>query len=89
VEQELASNYVLRGFLLPTDPSWYDQWPWYNIGQSGGTVGDDLNVVPVWIQGVSGQNTAALVIDNGIQLNHPDLYNNIVSLCRISRQFHV
>jgi hypothetical protein len=38
----------------------------YNIGQSGGTVGDDLNVVPVWIQGVSGQNTAALVIDNGM-----------------------
>ena len=37
----------------------------YNTGQSGGTAGNDINVVPVWIEGVTGYQTTALVVDNG------------------------
>lgn len=78
VEQEKTLQHVLKDFSFPDDPYWEHQWPLYDKPDPG----SDINVVPAWIEGVSGKNTYALIVDNGIQLNHPDLQDNIdTSLC--------
>jgi subtilisin-like proprotein convertase family protein len=64
---------------LPNDPLFANQWHLRNTGQSGGTVGADINVVPWWNfaggtrQG-SGVNIA--IVDDGLQYTHPDLNAN-------------
>ena len=36
-----------------------------NIGQTGGPTGLDLNVEPVWIQGIAGKGIVVGVVDDG------------------------
>jgi subtilisin family serine protease len=68
------------------DPLFANQWHLRNTGQSGGTVGADINVVPWWnfagnTHLGSGVNIA--VVDDGIQYTHPDLAANyVVNLSR-------
>jgi subtilisin family serine protease len=77
-EQEKFQNHILKTFTLPNDPYWNKQWVLYNLS----TPDRDINVVPVWIQNITGQGTTVLVVDNGIQVDHPDLKDNIdLSLC--------
>lgn len=60
---------------LPYDPYFQNQWYLLNLGQTGGTPGVDLNVVPVWAD-YSGRGVAIGVFDSGVQLRHPDLDDN-------------
>lgn len=63
----------------PNDPQFSNQWHLRNTGQSGGTAGVDINVVPWWNfsggtrQG-SGVNIA--IVDDGVQHTHPDIAAN-------------
>ena len=50
-----------------------------NIGQLGGTSGIDIKICDAW-QLSTGNNIIAAVVDNGINLSHPDLFPNIYSL---------
>ena len=65
------------------DPLYPQQWHLKNTGQSGGTSGEDINVEPVWnttlTSGVKirGQGVYISVVDGDMQLNHPDLIDNI------------
>ena len=54
----------------------------YNYGQSGGPPGYDVNVVPVWKSGFTGEGVVVCILDDGIDHTHPDLKDNYVSyLC--------
>jgi subtilisin family serine protease len=61
---------------LTSDPLWNNQWNLLNTGQNG-TIGTDVRAEPAWtITRGNGINVA--VIDDGVQLNHPDLANNML-----------
>ena len=67
----------------PGDPLYPQQWHLNNTGQSGGIAGEDINVEPVWnttlTNGVKirGQGTYISIVDGDMQLNHPDLMQNV------------
>ncbi|MBE1286076.1 MAG: S8 family serine peptidase [Rhodobacteraceae bacterium] len=58
--------------MTPTDPLFSQQWHLFNsiAGQL------DLNVSPVW-DDYTGSGVRVAVIDNGFDLNHPDLSGNV------------
>jgi len=51
-----------------------------NRGQTGGMVGYDINVVPVWRKGITGRGIVVSILDDGIDHTHPDLRRNYVCL---------
>ena len=54
------------------DPIFGDQWHLFNSVQ----VGHDINVTGVWKQGVTGQNTTVVMVDDGIDMYSDDLKDN-------------
>ena len=36
-----------------------------NTGQTNGSAGRDLNVIPVWMQGITGKGVVVSVVDDG------------------------
>lgn len=52
-----------------------DQWHLLNQGQTGGTPGMDINVVPAWAD-YTGKGVKVVVFDSGIDAEHPDLIGN-------------
>ena len=61
---------------LSSDPLFSAQWGLKNTGQSGGFNDIDINVESAWNYS-KGNDIVVAVIDQGVQLNHPDLQNNI------------
>ncbi|WP_109098184.1 S8 family serine peptidase [Aquimarina sp. AU58] len=67
--------FMHHDLLNSNDPYFNDQWMLKNTGQSGGVSGIDMNIEQAW--GIStGNNIKIAVIDEGIELNHPDLAGN-------------
>jgi subtilisin family serine protease len=60
----------------PNDPLFPYQWFLENTGQSGGAIGSDINVLPVWAD-YTGKGVRVAIVDDGVQLLHPDLVANI------------
>lgn len=58
------------------DTFFYDSWGLSNTGQNGGTNGLDINICDAW-NIAQGQNVVVAVLDHGLEINHPDLSNNI------------
>lgn len=50
-----------------------------NQGQSTGPAGVDLDVMPVWRQGITGRGVVVSILDDGVDHTHPDLRDNFVS----------
>jgi VCBS repeat-containing protein len=66
-----------------TDPLFAQQWHLGNIGQSGGSFGEDLVVQPAWDPdggNVTGFGVLVGVVGDGLQISHPDLAANFVGL---------
>lgn len=66
----------------PNDQQFGQQWQFLNTGQSGGTAGADFNICSAWdvtTGGVTpnGDTIVVCVIDNGIDVSHPDLLPNL------------
>ncbi|EDO38852.1 predicted protein, partial [Nematostella vectensis] len=61
---------------IPTDPMFTEMWYLMNTGQTGGPVGVDINVIPVWKRGITGRGVVVTVLDDGMDHNHPDLKPN-------------
>ncbi|MCA9234280.1 MAG: S8 family serine peptidase [Planctomycetales bacterium] len=83
-----ASGAAPTTLSVPTDPLVGNQWHLINSGQEVGNPdfqkifgvpGEDINVAPVWNQGIFGNGVVVAVIDSGIQKDHPDLFANISS----------
>ncbi|MBI2946047.1 MAG: S8 family serine peptidase [Verrucomicrobia bacterium] len=64
--------------ILPNDRYFPDQWFLLNTGQSRGKPGIDLNVVSAW-EKYHGRGVNIAIVDDGLQLAHPDLAPNIQS----------
>lgn len=73
---------------IPTDPLVGDQWHLINVGQQVGNPdfqnifgipGEDINVAPVWNDGIFGNDVIVAVIEpeGFFQLDHPDLAANV------------
>ncbi|RAI59814.1 S8 family serine peptidase [Roseicella frigidaeris] len=60
----------------PTDPLFRYQWGLQNTGQANGGIGIDINVLLAW-DDYTGRGVRVGVIDSGVQLDHPDLRQNI------------
>ncbi|WP_316431143.1 S8 family serine peptidase [Leptolyngbya sp. NK1-12] len=60
---------------IGTDPLFGQQWYLQNTGQTGGTVGVDLNVINLW-QDYIGKGIKVGILDDGVQYTHPDLQPN-------------
>ncbi|PAA90343.1 hypothetical protein BOX15_Mlig001076g2 [Macrostomum lignano] len=60
----------------PTDPMFKKEWYIKNTGQAGGYPGLDLNVLPAWKEGVTGNGVTTAIMDDGIDYMHPDLAHN-------------
>jgi subtilisin family serine protease len=62
-----------RSSLVPTDPLFGSSWGHRNTGQDGGLAGFDLRSTNAWDLGTGDGSIRVLVIDTGVQSNHPDL----------------
>ena len=60
----------------PNDPKFSDQWHLENTGQtSGGLSGEDANLTGAW-QSYQGTDVMIGIVDDGLDLDHPDLSTN-------------
>ncbi|MDJ0594660.1 MAG: S8 family serine peptidase [Pleurocapsa sp. MO_226.B13] len=58
--------------VLPNDPLFSQQWYLNNTGQSGGTPGADINVLPAW-EIATGNGVTIGIVDGAVDVDHPDL----------------
>ncbi len=70
-------NYQLSASATPNDPSYDDLWGMNNVGQSSGTVDDDIDAPEAWDISTGTSSIVVGVIDTGIDYTHPDLVANI------------
>jgi proprotein convertase subtilisin/kexin type 2 len=72
-EYSIVAPAVLSGI----DPLLAQQWHLTNTGQNGGVVGEDLRVSAAWAT-TKGAGARIAVIDDAIEVTHPDLRPNLV-----------
>ena len=72
-----ASGSPQPGASTP-DPLLGLQWHLQNDGQTGGLAGADANVSPAWSAGLSGNGVRIAIVDDGLDIGHPDLAGNVV-----------
>ncbi|MEJ7842612.1 MAG: S8 family serine peptidase [Rubrobacter sp.] len=70
-------NFKLQPSAVPNDPGYRDMWGLNNTGQTGGTADADIDAPEAWNTTTGSANTVVAVIDEGIDVNHPDLRDNI------------
>ncbi|MEK4501848.1 S8 family peptidase [Bacillus sp. FSL R12-0069] len=74
-------NYIVYPAASSNDASYHSLWGFKNTGQniqgSIGTPNIDINVEEAWTKTEGSSNIAIGIIDTGIDINHPDLKNNI------------
>ncbi len=62
------------------DPSLGRQWHLLNLGQTGGTPGEDLSLPWVtsgsWVPGFRGEEVRVAIVDDAVEVVHPDLTPN-------------
>ena len=75
--QQIAQQQFRRPTI--TDPLYPNQWHLNNTGQSGGTAGQDANVIPAWNAGYTGAGVVIGIVDDGLQYTHPDLSPNYLA----------
>lgn len=61
----------------PGDPKFGEQWALDNTGQTGGTVGADINALLAWDIQKGSSDVIVAVIDTGVDLEHKDLKTNL------------
>ncbi|WP_298775988.1 S8 family peptidase [uncultured Shewanella sp.] len=80
-----ASQSVVGKIIITIDagdPLYQMQWHLQNSGQTafaqyGGQHGQDMNVKEAIAQGHHGENMIVAVIDDGVEISHPNLKNNV------------
>ena len=73
----LVSKTAVQTTPTPNDPNFNAQWTLQNTGQSGGTPNSDIHAKLGWQKGTGSRNTIIAIVDTGVDLNHPDLKNNL------------
>ncbi len=72
-------NFVIINAFHSADTYYDNQWGLKNTGQYGGIVGTDIKIENAWMLTQGDQNIKTAVIDMGVELNHPDLFANLVT----------
>jgi thermitase len=75
---------AITGRLRPTDPEYGSQWQHLNDGSNGGVAGADIHSEAAWDRTLGGSADRPIriaVIDNGMEVKHPDLRTGIVGGC--------
>jgi len=67
------------GEVIPNDEYFPLQWHLHNTGQSGGTPGTDIRAPEAWEITTGNPDTIVALLDNDFDLNHPDLFRNLMS----------
>lgn len=74
-------NYYYRPALIPNDPFYNKLWGADNTGQSingsSGLPDADIDLPEAWNITTGNDHVVVAIIDTGVDLSHPDLYNNI------------
>ncbi|KAI8647352.1 peptidase S8/S53 domain-containing protein [Parasitella parasitica] len=63
---------LVKDALSIKDPGFDRQWHLINREERG----HDVNVTGVWSQGITGKNVVVAILDDGLEMNHPDLQDN-------------
>ncbi|MBB5438185.1 subtilisin family serine protease [Pedobacter sp. AK017] len=71
-------NFIRLSKHHTADPYYNSQWSIKNLGYYGGTTGADMHVEDAWNY-ATGQNIKVAVIDEGVDLSHPDLAANLLT----------
>ena len=74
-----APNFAIINALCSNDTYFNDQWGLKNTGQYDGLDGTDINVECAWEITQGNLNIKIAVIDDGVDLEHPDLNPNLLS----------
>ncbi|KAL8694901.1 MAG: hypothetical protein Q9218_000565 [Villophora microphyllina] len=72
VEAAVAMRKEVARKLNIEDPIFGEQWHLFNTIQ----LGHDVNVTGVWMQGVTGHNVTAVMVDDGIDMYSEDIKDN-------------
>jgi len=71
-------QYCSNLFAVPDDPFYCYQWALKNVG-SIGTSGVDINAEIAWSLATVVNTTTIAILDNGVDISHPDLQAKIVA----------
>jgi subtilisin family serine protease len=81
--QETFRPMQLRSRYVPNDPLFAEQWALANFGQGGrGGGGADVGATTAWRYTLGSPDVTIAVLDDGVQLDHPDLAANIIDAGR-------
>ncbi|MBI3473425.1 MAG: S8 family serine peptidase, partial [Candidatus Solibacter usitatus] len=74
-----APNFVSehRKLAEPNDPLFPSQWHLHNTGRGGGKPGEDVGAPAAWAITTGSPRVVIAIIDDGVDLGHPDLRANI------------
>ncbi len=72
-----APNLPISTSTSPNDPYYSYLWALHNIGQDGGTIGDDIGMESVWSVLTGSSDIIVAIVDTGIDYNHEDLAANM------------
>jgi hypothetical protein len=78
VDDVKISQFTETLVSVSDDPLSSRQWPLNNIGQNGGKIDADLDVPEAWCKTTGDATIIVAVIDEGVDLGHPDLLANFV-----------
>ena len=81
-EPQLTRRLVKR--VAPNDPLYNQQFYFKNTGQNGGTSGEDINIESLWPVS-SGLGVTVSVVDDGLEIAHPDLAPNVAQEASLHR----
>ncbi|KAF2088169.1 neuroendocrine convertase [Saccharata proteae CBS 121410] len=69
---QIAARKELMQTLDIQDPIFDQQWHLFNTLE----VGNDLNVTGLWLEGVTGQGSTVVIVDDGLDMDSDDLRDN-------------
>ncbi|MFU7560472.1 S8 family serine peptidase [Roseiconus sp. JC912] len=70
-------DYVREFALTPNDTRYGEQWHYNNTGQTFGTPDADIDLPEAWDVTTGSDQVVIAVIDSGLQLDHPDIVDNL------------
>lgn len=84
IRNEIEKNRVVGEFEVPKEIAFNDerysqQWYLINEGQLKSPLNHDLNVREAWLNGYTGKNVTIVILDDGLDYEHPDFQGKYVN----------